>query len=112
MAKDPKKLALFQKQMEDIIMSQQTEKVKQYNGKQNAQMGMSNMAAAVRDPKAMKETLNMLKDPEVIKEVRGRTENHTEPMCRTTALPAPSFSMSAQPASCPVFSACLSRWRR
>lgn len=81
MAKDPKKVALFQKQMEDIIMSQQAEKVKQYNGKQNAQMGMSNMAAAVRDPKAMKETLNMLKDPEVIKEVRGAERKTTQNPC-------------------------------
>lgn len=64
-AKDPKKLALFQKQLEDIVKQQKRE----YSGRQNAQLGMNVMANAFRDPNAMKEAMEMLKDPETVREV-------------------------------------------
>lgn len=65
-AKDPKKLALFQKQLEDIVKTQKRE----YTGRQNAQLGMNAIADTMRDPNAMKEAMTMLKDPETVREVR------------------------------------------
>jgi hypothetical protein len=64
-AKDPKKLALFQKQLEDIVTSQKRE----YTGRDNAQLGMAAMANTFRDPQAMQEAMRMLKDPETVREV-------------------------------------------
>lgn len=46
-------------------------KPEDFTGKENAQIGLQNLAKTAKDPEALKQAFDMLKDPETMKEVGG-----------------------------------------